>query len=146
MKSIESGAIYKFDPIALRLCALEFDTTHQSLQVPFTVHHRRAVAPFPHKAPLRPVMLKDCTSPANRLKDLADRLASFRGCQHLELVSRPDLGMDRQAVLDSRIHQDIAKTLIVRICDKDHLPVVATLDDVPGLSGDDETGKAFPVV
>jgi hypothetical protein len=50
--------------------------------------------------------------------------------------------MNRQAKPPSRFHQRIAKELIVRVGCENGLPVVAALDDVLRLTGDDETVKA----
>jgi len=48
----------------------------------------------------------------------------------------------RQTMLRCRFNQGIAKKLIIRIGGKDHLPVVATLDNVLWLARDDVAGKA----
>jgi hypothetical protein len=57
------------------------------------------------------------------------------------MVGHPHIGVDRKAVLERGLDQRVAKELIVRLGGKDGLAVVAALDDVLGLAGDDVAGK-----
>ena len=76
------------------------------------------------------------------MEDFADAMVEFRRRQQMDMVGHPDIGMDRQTMLRCRFHQGIAKKLIICISGKDHLPVVATLDNVLWLARDDVAGKA----
>ena len=58
------------------------------------------------------------------------------------MVRHPRIGVDRQPMLGGRLDQGIAKELVVRLCGKDRLAVIAALDDVLRLTGNDVTGKA----
>ena len=60
----------------------------------------------------------------------------------VNVVGHPDIGVDRQALRDCRLDQSIAEELVVRIRGKDHLPIVAPLDDVLRLAGESVARKA----
>ena len=57
------------------------------------------------------------------------------------MVRHPHIGVDREAVLELRLDQRVAKELIVRLGGKDRLAIIAALDDVLRLAGDDVAGK-----
>jgi hypothetical protein len=57
------------------------------------------------------------------------------------MVRHPHIGVDREAVLERSLDQGITKELIVRLGGKDGLAVVAALDDVLRLAGEDVAGK-----
>ena len=52
------------------------------------------------------------------------------------------MGMNCQPVFVGRLNQRIAEILVVRVCGKDDLSVVAALDDMLRLLRNDVTGKA----
>jgi hypothetical protein len=76
------------------------------------------------------------------LKYLADAVVELRRREQMDVVGRPDIGVDRQTVLDCRLDQGIAEELIVRIRGEDHLPIVAPLDDMLRLAGESVAGNA----
>ena len=57
------------------------------------------------------------------------------------MVGHPHIGMNQKAMLDRRLNQRIAKERIVRLGGKDRPAVIAALDDVLWLAGDDVTGS-----
>ena len=121
---------------------IEFDVTHQRQQVPLAVHHRRAVAPLPEGAAAAMGGIKIVhVSPAHRLQDLADRVPTFRRCQHVDVVGHPDLGMDSQTLLGGRLDPGPTKKPVVRVSAKEGLPVIAALNAVPRLARNDAAGE-----
>ena len=58
----------------------------------------------------------------------------------VNVAGHPDIGVDRQALRDCRV--DHMEQLVVRIRGKDHLPIVAPLDDVLRLAGESVARKA----
>lgn len=52
------------------------------------------------------------------------------------------LGVYLQSMLDRGFHQGVAEELVVRVGSKDDLAVIAALDDVLGLAGNNVAGKA----
>lgn len=58
------------------------------------------------------------------------------------MVGHPYVGVDAQAMPECGVDQGIAEALIVCLGGEDDLAVVATLDDVLGLAGDDVAGES----
>ena len=79
--------------------------------------------------------------PTQRLKDLADRVPTFRRCQHVEVVGHPDIGMDSQTLLGGRLDPGPTKKPVVRVSAKEGLAVMAALNDVQRLARHDEAGE-----
>ena len=69
-------------------------------------------------------------------------LASCSGVQRVNVIGHPRIGMNLQTVRVSGLNQGFAKDLVVRINRKDVLMIVAALDDVLRLAGNDDSGKA----
>jgi hypothetical protein len=61
--------------------------------------------------------------------------------QKMNVIRHPHIPMNRQTKPPCRLDQCIAKELIVRVGSENGLPVVAALDDVLRLTGDDESGR-----
>ncbi len=59
----------------------------------------------------------------------------------MNVIRHPHIPMNRQAKPPCRLHQCIAKELIVRFGSENGLAVIAALDDVLRLTGDDESGE-----
>ena len=68
-------------------------------------------------------------------------LASCSGVQRVNVIGHPRIGMNLQAVRVSGLYQCFAKDLGVRINRKDVLVIVAALDDVLWLAGNDDLGE-----
>ena len=60
----------------------------------------------------------------------------------MNVIRHPHIAMNRQPKPPCRLDQRIAKELIVRICCENSLPIVAALNDMLRLTGDDEAGEA----
>lgn len=60
----------------------------------------------------------------------------------MNVVRHPQIGINCQAKPPRRFDQCIAKELIIRIRRKNSLPIVAALDNMLRLIGDDEAGEA----
>ena len=120
---------------------IEFDIAHQRQQILFAIDNRCAVTPLPQRAaaPVREIEVLNIAS-SYGLEDLADAVIEFRGCQKMNMVGHPDIGMDRQAMLFRGFDQGIAKKLIVGLRRKNGLSVIAALDDMLRLAGDDIAG------
>ncbi len=58
------------------------------------------------------------------------------------MVGHPYIGMYRQAEAAGSFDDGIAEVLVVGLGGEDHLAVVAALDDVLRLAGDDVAGQA----
>jgi len=78
------------------------------------------------------------------LKDLADRVPTFRRCQQLDVVGHPDIGMDSQTLLGCRLDQGPTKKPVVGVSAKEGLPVMAALNEVLRLARNDEAGGDAP--
>ena len=132
----------RFQAVAHRI---KFDVTHQRQQVPLAVHHRREVAPFPEGVakPIGGIKIEH-VPPTHRLKDLADRVPTFRRCQPVDVVGHPNIGMDSQTLLGCRLGQGPTKKPVVLASAKEGLPVIAALDDVLRLARNDEAGGDPP--
>ena len=72
-------------------------------------------------------------------------LASCPGVQRVNVMGHPRIGMNLQTVRVSGLNQGVAKELVGRINRKDVLTIVAALDDVPRLAGNDDSGKGAMV-
>jgi hypothetical protein len=66
----------------------------------------------------------------------------FSRGQQVDVVGHPHVGVNAQTVLERGLDQVIAEELIVRPGSKDRLAVIAALDDVLRLAGDDVAGKS----
>ena len=64
------------------------------------------------------------------------------GCaQQVNVMGHPRIGMNLQTVRVSGLNQGVAKELVVRSNSKDVLTIVAALDDVLWLAGNDDLGE-----
>ena len=69
-------------------------------------------------------------------------LASCSGVQRVYVIGHPRIGMNLQTVRVSGLNQGVAKELVVRINRKYVLAIVAALNDVLRLAGNNDSGKA----
>ncbi len=53
-------------------------------------------------------------TPPYGLENFADAVVEFRCRQQMNMISHPDIGMDRQTMLTGRLNQGIMKKLIIR--------------------------------
>ena len=127
----------------IRPYRVELDVTHQCQQVAFAIHDRRPVASLPQgtAAAVGSIEILHVT-PTHGLEDLADAVVELGCGQKMEMVGHPDIGVDCQTVLVCRFDQDVAEELKVGFGGKDHLSVVAPLDNVLRLTGNHVSREA----
>lgn len=59
----------------------------------------------------------------------------------MDVIRHPHIGMNGEAKPSSRFDQGVSKELVIRFSGKDRLTVIAALDDVLGLAGEDVARK-----
>lgn len=103
----------------------------------------RHLAPFPSRAAALVGVVEILHMlAANGLKHLADAVLELPGSEQVDMVDHPDVGVYLQALFAGSVHKGVAEELVIRIGGEDDLPMVAALDDMPGLAWHDVAGKA----
>ena len=81
-------------------------------------------------------------SPTERLHHQADALPLFGRGEQMQMVVHQDIGMDDHLMGLCTVSQQADETLPVGIIEHDGLAVVAALDDVVRMAGEQQAGKS----
>ena len=113
----------------IRANRIKLDVAHYCQQVAFAVYDGRSITSFPKGAAALVVKVEILhISAPHGLEYLADAVFGARGCQKVDMIRHPHVGVHGQIVFDRRINQRIAEKLIVFVGCKDGLPVYCRVE------------------